>query len=95
MKHVDEFVPQNSRLQYITYDEEIRQWNPSFSILIGTSWFYKLMSTSFLAVYLPWADSGFIAPWIFEIHAKDPKYPQSKKLIWIDKKSYFIYYALA
>lgn len=62
VEHVGEWIPQNTNVQYITYDTEYKQYNPSFSVLIGTTWFYKLLSTSLLAVYMPWADSGFISP---------------------------------
>jgi hypothetical protein len=47
--------------------------------------------------FLPYTPEGYSIQdvWIIEIHGKDPKYPQSKKIIWIDKKSFVIYYSVA
>ena len=46
-------------------------------------------------VALPFPTEGYEArdTYVIDIKPKDPRYPQSKKRIWIDKESYNIYYA--
>jgi hypothetical protein len=62
LEHVGEWCPANSHVQFITYNTEIKQWNPSFNGRVSTSWLYKLISTSLTVSYSPTANSGFIMP---------------------------------
>jgi hypothetical protein len=61
-EHVGEVIPDNKNLRYIVYSTEWRKWNPSFAVNISTNWFYNLISTSLIASYMPWGNSGLIMP---------------------------------
>ncbi len=61
-EHVGEWLPRNQDIQYATYSTEQNEWNPQFNISITTEWFYNLFSTTLIASYIPWGDSGLIMP---------------------------------
>jgi hypothetical protein len=61
-EHVGEVIPHNKNLQYIIYDTELKQWNPSFNMRISTNWLYNLISTELIVGYLPWGNSGLVMP---------------------------------
>ncbi len=61
-EHVGEVIPHNKNIQYIIYDTEQKQWNPSFNMRISTNWLYNLISTELIAGYAPWGNSGVIIP---------------------------------
>jgi hypothetical protein len=55
-------IPKNKNIQYIIYNNEQRQWNPSFNMSISTNWLYNKISTQLIASYFPWGTSGLIMP---------------------------------
>jgi hypothetical protein len=61
-EHVGEVIPHNKNIQYIIYNTEMKQWNPSFNMRISTNWLYNLISTEIIFGYMPWGGSGIIMP---------------------------------
>ncbi len=61
-EHVGEVIPHNKNIQYIIYNTEMKQWNPSFNMRISTNWLYNLISTEVVFGYVPWGGSGLIMP---------------------------------
>ncbi len=61
-EHVAEVIPNSKNIQYIIYATEIPTYNPRFSTLVSTNWFYNQLSTSLLFSYWPWGNSGLVMP---------------------------------
>jgi hypothetical protein len=62
LEHVGEWTPNNHDLISGLWDTEYPDYHASFSVNMGTTWLYNIFSTSVMASYDTFGDSGFVVP---------------------------------